>query len=133
MYKLFATIALSFSLLAVSNAQVVVLWKELNKTWSINSEGYPSEEQALDSLYYKIADFSLTLNADSSYKMTYTKDSIVTGSYSINKRKREITFNPKKSARQLTYSVAELTPSVLVLTISYLYSWVYYLSLTSHQ
>ncbi len=124
---------MSFCIAISANAQVVVKWSELNKDWHINSAGYPSDEPALDSLYYKLHDFKLQLKTDSTYKMTFSKDSVETGKFSVDKRKRELILTTDKTGRKLAYSVAELTPDVLLLTIGEKYSWAYYISLTPHQ
>lgn len=132
MYKLIAVLSLClFSFL--SEAQVIVKWSELIQDWNINSGGYPPEEPSLDSLYYKLSSFRMSLKADSTYMISYSKDSVEYGSYSINKRKRELTLTNKDTNQSLIYSVAELTPDILVLTILEKYNWAYYLSLTSHK
>jgi hypothetical protein len=132
MYKLVAVFSLClFSF--VSEAQVIVKWSELVKDWNINSGGYPSEEPALDSLYYKLSSYRILLKADSTYMISYSKDNVEYGNYSINKRKRELTLTNKNTNQSLIYSVAELTPDILVLTILEKYNWAYYLSLTSHK
>jgi hypothetical protein len=116
-----------------TKAQVIVKWDELNRDWFINSSGYPSEEPSLDSLYYKLHDFQLMLKPGGTYKMIFSKDKFDTGKYEIDKTKRELVLTVDKTGQKLAYSVAELTPDVLILTIGEKYTWAYYLSLTSHQ
>ena len=116
-----------------TQAQVVVKWDDLNKDWFMNSAGYPAEEPGLDSLYFRLHDFSLILKADSSYIMTFSKDSTEAGKYKIDKRKRELILTPNGKGKELAYSVAELTPDILTLIIGEKYTWAYYLSLTSHR
>lgn len=123
----------AFFLSLSTQAQIIVKWDELNKDWSMNSAGYPAEEPELDSLYYRLHDFRLMLKADSSYSMTFSKDSVETGKYRIDKRKKELILKPDGEGRVLAYSVAELTPNILTLIIGEKYTWAYYLSLTSHQ
>ncbi|HSZ25733.1 MAG TPA: hypothetical protein VK766_08455 [Cytophagaceae bacterium] len=121
-------------LLAVSaEAQVIVKWDEISKEWFINSAGYPAEEPSLDSLYFRLHDFKLSLNADGSYQMIFSKDSVETGKYESDKKKRELILTADKSGKKLAYSVAELTPHILTLTIGKKYSWAYYISLTPYH
>ncbi len=133
MYKLVLAFSLSFVLFNTTEAQVIVKWSELIKDWHINSGGYPAEEPALDSLYFKLSSFKLSLKADSTYSMSYSTENVEYGTFKINKRKRELSLTNKESKETLVYSVAELTPDILVLTILDKYSWAYYLSLTSEQ
>lgn len=134
MYKLIIFSVLGVLLFtAPSKSQVIVKWSELNKNWVINSGGYPADEPTLDTLYYKLVDFKLSLAADSTYKMSFKKDSIETGRYSIDKKKKEITFMEAKKGEKKTYTVAELTPDILLLIISEKLSWAHYISLTSNQ
>ena len=119
--------------MATSEAQVIVKWDELNRDWYINSGAYPADEPALDSLYYKLHDFKLSLKADGTYKMIFTKDKFETGKFTFDKQKRELYLKDDKTSKVLAYSVAELTPDVLTLTIGEKYTWAYYISLTSHQ
>jgi hypothetical protein len=123
----------AFFLAISTNAQVIVKWDELSRDWFINSGAYPADEPALDSLYYKLHDFMLSLKADGTYKMVYTKDKVETGKFTFDKQKRELYLKEDKTGKVLAYSVAELTPDVLTLTIAEKYTWAYYLSLTSHQ
>jgi hypothetical protein len=116
-----------------TQAQIVVKWDELNKDWFMNSAGYPAEEPGLDSLYYRLHDFKLMLKADSSYSMSFSKDSMETGKYRIDRKKKELILTPTGKGKELAYSVAELTPDILTLIIGEKYTWAYYLSLTSHQ
>jgi hypothetical protein len=134
MYKYIIVIAvLTFLSAAKVQAQVIVKWDELNKEWFINSAGYPADEPTLDTLYYKLHDFKLLLKGDGTYKMVFSKDSFETGKFEADKKKRELILTADKTGRILAYSVAELTPDILTLTIGAKYSWAYYLSLTSHQ
>ncbi len=133
MYKYIAALILTLAVTAGSNAQVIVKWDELPKEWFINSGGYPADEPALDSLYYRLHDFKLLLKADGTYKMVFTKDKFETGKFEADKKKRELVLTEDKTGKKLAYSVAELTPDVLTLTIGEKYTWAYYLSLTSHQ
>jgi len=133
MYKYITSVILAFSIAAGARGQVIVKWTELNKEWYINSAGYPADEPALDSLYYKLHDFKLLLNSDSTYRMVFSKTSSETGKFSADKKKRELIFTSDKTGKKLAYSVAELTPDVLTLTIGEKYTWIYYLSLTPHQ
>jgi hypothetical protein len=132
MYKIIAVFIICVCAFT-AKAQVIVKWSELAKDWNINSGGYPPEEPALDSLYYKLSTYRISLKADSTYIITYSKDNMEYGSYSVNKRKRELTLINKSNNQSLVYSVAELTPDILVLTILEKYNWAYYLSLTSHK
>ncbi len=133
MNKYITITILAFLLSLGVNAQVIVKWDELNKSWSTNSAAYPADEPTLDSLYYRLHDFKLVLNADSSYTMTFSKDAVEKGKYRIDKRKRELILTANGTGKVLAYSVAELTPDILTLTIGEKYTWAYYLSLTSHQ
>lgn len=133
MFKYITIAMMSFCLVIGAKAQVVVKWSELNKDWYINSGGYPADEPVLDSLYFRLHDFKLQIKADSTYKMTFSKESFETGKYSVNKMKRELVLKADKTGKILAYSVAELTPDVLLLTIGEKYTWAYYLSLTPHQ
>ncbi len=126
---LMVTLAVTFE----AKAQVIVKWDELPKEWYINSGGYPADEPALDSLYYKLHDFKLLLKADGSYKMVFTKDRFEAGKYVADKKKKELVLTEDKTGKVLAYSVAELTPDLLTLTIGEKYTWAYYLNLTSHQ
>jgi hypothetical protein len=133
MHKYIITIVFALFTVATSEAQVIVKWDELNKDWHINSGAYPADEPALDSLYYKLHDFKLFLKAEGTYKMIFTKDKFETGKFTFDKQKRELYLKDDKSGKVLAYSVAELTPDVLTLTIGEKYTWAYYISLTSHQ
>ena len=133
MYKYITVVIISFCIATSAKAQVIVKWSELNRDWFINSAGYPADEPALDSLYYKLHDYQLFLKADSTYKIAFRKDSIETGKFSTDKRKREIIFTSDKTGKKLAYSIAELTPDILTITIGEKYTWAYYLSLTSHH
>ena len=125
------TVLVFFITLGVE-AQVIVKWDELPKNWSMNSAGYPAEEPALDSLYYRLHDFQVNIKADSSYTMIFSKDSVEAGKYHVDKKKKELIFVPEKG-KKLAYSVAELTPDILTLIIGEKHTWAYYLSLTSHK
>lgn len=133
MFKCITTVIFALLLSAASEAQVIVKWDELNKDWYINSGAYPADEPTLDSLYYRLHDFKLLLKADGTYKMFFTKDKFETGKFETDKQKRELRLKDDKTGTVLVYSVAELTPDVLTLTIGEKYTWAYYLSLTSHQ
>ncbi len=133
MYKYITAIILTLGVVLASEAQVVVKWDELNKEWFINSGGYPSDEPSLDSLYYRLHDFALTLKPDGTYRMEFSKDKVETGKFETDRKKRELILTEDKTGKKLSYSVAELTPELLTLTISERYSWAYYLSLTSHR
>ena len=134
MYKYVIVIAvMAFLSAAEVHAQLLVKWDELNREWFINSAGYPSDEPVLDTLYYKLHDFKLLLKTDGTYKMVFSKDSLETGKFEADKKKRELILTADGTGRKLAYSVAELTPDILTLTIGAKYSWAYYLSLTSHQ
>ena len=133
MHKYITIALISICIATNAQGQVVVKWSELIKNWGINSAGYPSDEPALDSLYYKLKDFNLLLKSDSTYKMNFSKESIETGRFSVDKKKREITFTATKTGKKLAYSVAELTPDMLLLIIAERYNWAYYISLTPHQ
>jgi hypothetical protein len=133
MYKYITIVILAFFLSIGAKAQVIVKWSELNKEWFINSAGYPADEPTLDSLYYKLHDFKLMLKPDSTYKMVFSKTLEETGKFSTDKKKRELILTSDKTGKKLAYSVAELTPDILTLTIGEKYSWAYYLNLTSHQ
>ncbi len=132
MNKYITVIVLVFFIALGAEAQVIVKWDELNKDWTMNSAGYPAEEPELDSLYYKLQDFKLLLKIDSSYTMIFSKDSIETGNFGVNKRKKELILT-NSVGKKLAYSVAELTPDILTLIIGEKYTWAYYLSLTSHK
>ena len=133
MFKYIATVTFMLILAITAEAQVIVKWDELPKEWYINSSGYPSDEPVLDSLYYKLHDFKLSLNADGTYKMVFSKTKTEVGKYETDKKKRELILTEDKTGKKLAYSVAELTPDILMLTIGEKYTWAYYLSLTSHQ
>ena len=133
MHKYIITTVFALFVVTASDAQVIVKWDELNKDWYINSGAYPADEPALDSLYYKLHDFKLFLKAEGTYKMIFTKDKFETGKFTFDKQKRELYLKDDKSGKVLAYSVAELTPDVLTLTIGEKYTWAYYISLTSHQ
>jgi hypothetical protein len=132
-YIIIVFMVLAFLFTTKVQAQLIVKWDELNKEWFINSAGYPSDEPTLDTLYYKLHDFKLLLKTDGTYKMVFSKDSSETGKFEADKKKRELILMADGTGRKLAYSVAELTPDILTLTIGAKYSWVYYLSLTSHQ
>jgi hypothetical protein len=132
MNKYITITVLVFFLALGAEAQVIVKWDELNKDWTMNSAGYPAEEPALDSLYYRLQNFELLLKADSSYTMSFSKDSIETGNFGVNKKKKELILT-NSAGKKLAYSVAELTPDILTLIIGEKYTWAYYLSLTSHK
>ena len=132
MNKYITITVLVFFIALSAEAQVIVKWDELSKDWSMNSAGYPAEEPALDSLYYRLHDFQLLLKADSTYTMAFSKDSVETGKFEVNRKKKELIFTPGKG-KKLAYSVAELTPDILTLIIGEKYTWAYYLSLTSHK
>lgn len=133
MYKYIVAIILTLSVATATHAQVIVKWDELNRDWFINSGGYPADEPSLDSLYYKLHDFRLTLKADGTYKMEFSKTKSESGKFETDKKKRELILTEDKTGKKLAYSVAELTPDILTLTIGEKYTWAYYLSLTSHQ
>ncbi|HVD98546.1 MAG TPA: hypothetical protein VNB90_10110 [Cytophagaceae bacterium] len=132
MYKFIAIIILSLAATA-TQAQVIVKWDELNRDWYINSGGYPADEPVLDSLYYKLHDFKLQLKADGTYRMVFSKTKEEIGKFETDKKKRELILIENGTGKRLAYSVAELTPDLLMLTIGEKYTWAYYLSLTSHQ
>jgi hypothetical protein len=132
MYKFIAIIILSLAATA-TQAQVIVKWDELNRDWYINSGGYPADEPVLDSLYYKLHDFKLQLKADGTYRMVFSKTKEEIGKFETDKKKRELILIEDGTGKRLAYSVAELTPDLLMLTIGEKYTWAYYLSLTSHQ
>jgi len=115
-----------------SNAQIVVRWEELYREWHINSAAYPPEEPELDSLYNELSYFKLIIKPDNTYNMFITKQNVESGTIEINKAKKEIIFVNKANGKKMAYSVGELTADYLVLSIGEKYTWLYYLSLTSH-
>jgi hypothetical protein len=65
--------------------------------------------------------------------MVFSKTKEEIGKFETDKKKRELILIEDGTGKRLAYSVAELTPDLLMLTIGEKYTWAYYLSLTSHQ
>ncbi|MCU0431634.1 MAG: hypothetical protein MUF42_16855 [Cytophagaceae bacterium] len=111
-------------------AQHGIAWHEIHRVWYINSAGYPSDDQSLDKMYFKLHHFKLDLTKHDRFVMTFRPDSVITGKYHLDKEGITITFTIENN--KYTYYFLEVNKDVLAMQTEENKTWAYFLNLTSH-
>jgi hypothetical protein len=109
-----------------------IKWEEINKEWFLNSAGYPAEDRTLDMLYYKLNGYKLMLSTDNTFKMYFPLDTVMEGTYKIDKSNYTITFLTKDN-RKMTYTISQFNNKHLVLIAPESTHWAFHLDLTSDK